>query len=169
MRMAAAGRLGWAFEEMALDLVKKRLREQKWRDENREHVRARARRRHAANPEKGRARARAYYRANKDMVKKYTRKYALANPDKVRAYNLKHLFGLSVVAFQDLVRQQGGTCAGCLAQLPPHMRACVDHDHQTGRVRGLLCQGCNIALGRVHDVPETLERLAAYLRKGVVR
>ena len=39
----------------------------------------------------------------------------------------------------------------------------VDHDHETGKVRGLLCNGCNIAIGYAKDSPETLRRMAAYI------
>jgi hypothetical protein len=41
---------------------------------------------------------------------------------------------------------------------------CVDHCHRTGKVRGVICQGCNKALGFIKDRPETAERMAAYLR-----
>jgi hypothetical protein len=42
----------------------------------------------------------------------------------------------------------------------------IDHDHITGKVRGLLCTQCNIALGMTHDDPGLLTKLAEYLRGG---
>lgn len=43
------------------------------------------------------------------------------------------------------------------------VRFCVDHDHETGKVRGLLCDYCNKALGMAQDSPEILRKLARYL------
>lgn len=55
----------------------------------------------------------------------------------------------------------GGRCAICGEV--PDAPLCIDHDHKTGRVRGLLCSRCNLALGLVRDDPATLRRAAAYL------
>jgi hypothetical protein len=46
----------------------------------------------------------------------------------------------------------------------PHS-LCVDHDHGTGTVRGLLCRACNSALGLINDLPERAEAMAVYLRR----
>lgn len=53
------------------------------------------------------------------------------------------------------------SCEGCARQEPLHF----EHDHETGKFRGWLCRGCNVALGFMRDNPETLDRLAAYLRR----
>ena len=58
-----------------------------------------------------------------------------------------------------MIEAQGGTCATCDAK-PEH----VDHDHRTGKVRGVLCFNCNQALGNVRDNVTTLGRLDDYLR-----
>lgn len=66
---------------------------------------------------------------------------------------------------------QAGKCAGCerdfahpdLCELRIGQRPEVDHDHKTGKVRGLLCRRCNDFLGKVADNKDTLERLRAYL------
>jgi hypothetical protein len=71
-------------------------------------------------------------------------------------------FGLSLEDYERRLDAQDGGCAGCGAR-PGDGVLAVDHDHATGRVRGLLCRGCNVALGQVRDAPETLRRLAAYL------
>jgi hypothetical protein len=57
-----------------------------------------------------------------------------------------------------MIEAQGGTCAVCPGP-PQH----VDHDHETGEVRGILCFNCNQALGNVRDDPKTLRGLARYL------
>lgn len=78
-----------------------------------------------------------------------------SQPDKIR-----RRYGLSSEQHRGLHEKHAGVCAGC-----GHAgkRLCVDHDHKTGAIRGLLCQGCNAALGLVQDSPVTLRRLAAYL------
>lgn len=61
--------------------------------------------------------------------------------------------------------EQGGVCALC--QTPDrtgrHGKLSVDHCHETGRVRGLLCTACNSALGLLGDTPKAMERVLAYL------
>ena len=63
------------------------------------------------------------------------------------------------------LQRQNFSCYGCLQLIndtsdhTPH----IDHDHRTGKVRGLLCSNCNHALGMVHDDPTILRRLMAYL------
>lgn len=69
-----------------------------------------------------------------------------------------------------LLRAQGGVCDVCKAAVlfgakEYAQRACIDHCHATGRVRGILCPGCNLALGNLRDSPQSCENAAAYLRK----
>jgi hypothetical protein len=69
-------------------------------------------------------------------------------------------YGLNPSAYEALELRSGGLCESC--QRPGKL--VVDHDHRTGKVRGLLCRRCNTGVGFFEDNPETLERLAAYLR-----
>jgi hypothetical protein len=71
---------------------------------------------------------------------------------------LRRRYGITGADFDAMVEAQGGTCAVC-DQKPEH----VDHDHGTGRVRGILCFNCNQALGNVRDNPDVLRCLARYL------
>ena len=76
-----------------------------------------------------------------------------------RHYHLKHRYGISADEFNELVRQQGGVCAICGRPDPEH----VDHDHETGAVRGILCFNCNGGLGQFRDSIDALLAAAAYL------
>lgn len=73
-------------------------------------------------------------------------------PDANRKHTLKRAYGLSVEQFEQMRLDQNGLCAIC-HQEPPHGRQglVVDHDHKTGKVRGLLCNSCNRLLGSFED------------------
>ena len=67
--------------------------------------------------------------------------------------------------YKELLKKQGNSCALC-GNPPPAARVlCLDHDHKTGKVRGLLCNDCNIALGKFRDNVETLGKAIVYLSK----
>lgn len=74
----------------------------------------------------------------------------------------KKRYGLTREEQAALHEAQHGLCAICDT---PMRKSCVDHDHETGRVRGLLCNPCNRGLGQFGDDPERIERAAAYLRR----
>ena len=71
-------------------------------------------------------------------------------------------YGISEERYNELLAKQGGVCAICLLQ-PEGKDLGVDHDHATGRIRGLLCVGCNGAIGMLREDPEIIERAAHYL------
>jgi hypothetical protein len=75
-----------------------------------------------------------------------------------REYHLRRRYGITGAEYDVMVEAQGGVCPGCGGE-PRH----VDHDHKTGKVRGILCFNCNQALGNVRDDTTVLVRLVAYL------
>jgi len=76
-------------------------------------------------------------------------------------------YGLTSEQFEALWAEQGGCCAICRAEL--HRTGMkshnIDHCHETGKVRGLLCRACNWGMGILGDDPDRLEAAAAYLRR----
>jgi hypothetical protein len=85
-----------------------------------------------------------------------------------RQGNLRRLYGLSIEQYDALLASQGGGCAICGERGDGgrwRRRLHVDHDHRTGKVRGLLCHGCNVGVGHFDDSPELMQRAAAYLGK----
>ena len=75
-------------------------------------------------------------------------------------------YGLTERDVALLLELQGGRCAVCGAIESRGGQALhVDHDHGTGRIRGMLCRGCNTALGHLQDNPSLLRRAADYLER----
>lgn len=90
-------------------------------------------------------------------------------PDRNRDRHLRREFGIGLADYAARLAAQGGRCAICRSDDPRTWNGgksfAVDHDHATGKVRGLLCRHCNLALGYLRDNPELAEALAAYLRR----
>lgn len=89
-------------------------------------------------------------------------------PDSRRSVRTILKYRITPREWEDMGRAQGWCCGGCANVLNPATMK-IDHCHTTGKVRGLLCHSCNVALGWVRDNPATLKRLAEYLtlsRKG---
>jgi len=87
--------------------------------------------------------------------------------DRTRRKQLLSKYGISDEGYRELLNSQGGVCAICLAPSDPDRKRkwfCVDHDHGTGEVRGILCSGCNKALGLLGDDWKVVLRAAQYLR-----
>ncbi len=76
---------------------------------------------------------------------------------------IKRKYGITEADFRAMEQAQGGACAIC--RTLPEDGLYVDHDHQTGKVRGLLCFQCNSGIGSLRDDIERLQRAIAYLRR----
>lgn len=158
----------------------KRQYTKRWQSENRDKVNEQQRQWRADNQDHARAWSRAYYQANKDRLAEQRRAERERNKDRVRETNKRYraanretlaqkqrlrAYGLSVAEFSALLEQQGHVCASCRGPFPKDTKhQHIDHDHATGKVRGVLCRDCNLALGNVKDSVERLEALIAYLR-----
>ncbi|MGW1023348.1 endonuclease domain-containing protein [Streptomyces sp. NPDC002577] len=76
-----------------------------------------------------------------------------------RVSYFRRKYGLTPDELEGLIAGQGGVCVICLSARPEH----VDHCHETGKVRGVLCFSCNAALGQFKDQPDAMRRAAAYV------
>ncbi len=86
---------------------------------------------------------------------------AKAHAARVRKGKLKKVYGLSPQQFETMVIAQNGECAGGCGRPCTH----VDHNHITGKVRGLLCHKCNVSIGMADEDSNRLQTLADYVRK----
>lgn len=100
---------------------------------------------------------------NANRVREWQKRNPKKLKDAQRKYDLKSKYGISPEEYEAIMERQGGTCAVCGGTMPNGNKLAVDHDHISGRVRGLLCVKCNRALGLVDDDPDWLRKLAAYL------
>lgn len=105
---------------------------------------------YARNRERVRAEARAKYAAEGERIREET-----------RWRKIKSRYGLTREQVEELREKQSNGCALCQRS---GTRLVVDHDHATGRVRGLLCIRCNNALGALGDSGAGIERALAYVR-----
>lgn len=83
-----------------------------------------------------------------------------------KGYHRFYQYGLRPDDIQRMLASQDGGCEICRTPLHGDKDTCVDHDHESGRVRGLLCHSCNIGLGKFRDdlalVRVAVEYLARY-------
>lgn len=83
-------------------------------------------------------------------------------PEQRQKWNLARRYGLTAAKRDAMLNEQGGRCAICREQM---RRPVIDHDHATGKVRELLCHGCNLALGHIERSSGFVAAAMAYLRK----
>lgn len=99
-----------------------------------------------------------------EIIRVADAKHFAAHHNEIREYRNLKQYGLTKEEYWKLWDSQDGKCAGCGKEnYGRPINLCVDHDHVTGRVRGLLCSNCNSALGLVQDKPEILAKLIDYL------
>ncbi len=113
------------------------------------------------------ASTKAWYKKNKKRVAKNTRSYRKGNKDyyaRVRNSMLKRKFGISREQYNEMLKRQKGVCAICKSK-PNGKDLSVDHNHETGMVRGLLCNECNLALGKFKDNEKLVGSALKYLEK----
>ena len=99
------------------------------------------------------------------------------DPEKREAHRLrarKHAlmknYGLTYEAFHEMFEKQNGECAICTHPVHPthedrYQTGCVDHCHETGKVRGVLCWDCNVGLGKFHDDISKMRKAILYLEE----
>jgi len=102
---------------------------------------------------------------HRDYIKAWRKRTGKDYPDKREGHarNLMVKFKLTVADFDKMVVKQNNCCAICKRKFT--WKICVDHDHNTGEVRQLLCHFCNCGLGHFNDSVKILKRAIKYLEK----
>lgn len=124
------------------------------------------------NTPEGKARIAAYNKANwmaNREARTLQQRRHYADPEikrRRRMYEAKRNYGLSEEEYDAMLVSQGGVCAICGTDSPIGKGGLhIDHDHVTGKVRGLLCQRCNIGVGFLGDSEEIITKTLGYLRR----
>lgn len=94
----------------------------------------------------------------------------VCNRIKARRSRVKHRYGISYEEYLKYVEADNTSCSICDKQLVLHSSdtqetVCLDHCHATGKIRGVLCNRCNIAIGILGDNPEKFKRALTYLEE----
>jgi len=99
----------------------------------------------------------------------YCRRWFSENKHRLKSLNRQsHLrveHGLTPEAYEALFQAQNGLCAICFRPCNTHKNLSIDHDHKSGKIRGLLCRNCNCAIGQAREDVTILKSMIAYLER----
>ena len=113
------------------------------------------------DPERRRANQKRWRENHPDRTRHYD------TPENKRVQHLNRKYGITIERYNEMLVGQGGVCKICRRADPDGRHLAVDHDHETGKIRGLLCRPCNTALGLMFDDPKQLRIAADYVEKAV--
>jgi hypothetical protein len=123
----------------------------------------------ADNPEKYREQAAKYRQKNRERLRAQKRRWEFLNPDKgATASRYRHEFGFTLDDWNQEWERQGKRCAICKRTQHTKKRFHLDHCHKTNAIRGILCPRCNRVLGLCKDDPDLLLEAAKYLKRGAL-
>lgn len=112
-----------------------------------------------------RNRQRVWRENNRDRCNAYMKKYYRENKTKISIRGKCKVYGITKEEYLEIFRKQNGKCRICrVLHLELTRGLYVDHDHETGKVRGLLCNKCNWLLGNCGENTKILERAIQYIR-----
>lgn len=108
-------------------------------------------------------------KAHPEVARKNSKAWRENNPERFKKIHrnsvLKHRYGITLEAYEHMLAEQNGVCAICKRPNHAGFRLAVDHCHETGDVRGLLCGDCNRGIGSLGDSSDRLRAAAMYLEK----
>ena len=120
------------------------------------------------NPVENRKNAKKWNRANRERYNSNKLRSAKNNPDSTKNAQLRIKFNITLEQYNHLFYLQNHRCAICKDECKTGRQLAVDHDHKTGKVRGLLCMECNIGLGKFKDSKDRLMKAIEYIIKNSV-
>jgi hypothetical protein len=112
------------------------------------------------------ATAKRWQQANAERVAANNRRYRAANAQRFRDGHRRRVFNLTAEQYEAVLEAQGGGCALCGRGPHPGRSLHVDHDHETGAIRGLLCFRCNVGIGHFREDKLRMADAIVYLARG---
>ena len=102
---------------------------------------------------------------NPEKVALYRQRWMAKNPTYLRAHSLRRKYGVTLDQWEEVFNAQGRICAICSTDYPGHRYGWqMDHDHEDGRLRGILCSSCNFAIAIYErKLLPNLDKAMAYL------
>lgn len=135
-----------------------------WRKSNPEATALHAKATRLKHKDKVLERQRKWTKNNPDKVKENALKYYLREKSNIREKQLLKNFGISLAEYKIMLSIQNGVCAICFGGPDAKGKVlAVDHCHITGKIRGLLCRGCNVGIGNLKDSIQLMQRTIEYL------
>ena len=105
-------------------------------------------------------------KSQREYMVEYKKKNPNAIPDIMREYHLKKTYGITVDRYNEMFIAQQGKCAICGRHQSEFKNSlCIDHNHKTGKVRTLLCIGCNYFVGRIENNIELVRQIIKYVEE----
>lgn len=159
----------------------KRLYDKVYREKNKEKIRVRVADWALKNKDRKKKTNSVWKKKNYNKFKNYQDNYRILNKEQIRVKNQKVYqknkskyshrslvknYGITLEQYNQILLKQGSVCAIC-GGLNKNRRLCIDHDHKTGKVRGILCDNCNKGLGNFLDTPTLLLKAVKYLSTSV--
>ena len=145
-------------------------KKKEYREKNKEEIARKNKEYREKNKEKLYAKRNEWRLNNLERNKQNHAKWRAENVESVKIHRRKSKlkkYNLTLDDFNLLMQQQNGCCAVCLvkAEDTKNKWLCVDHNHLTGEVRGLLCDFCNTAIGLLREDLGIMQRASEYLKK----
>lgn len=144
----------------------------KHHDELLEYDRNRWPKRYETNRESKLAQNKKWQETNREKHNFLIKRWAKANPQKraltYRKNQIKRRYGITYNEYLEMILKQGNKCKICEFQFTNDKmggKPFIDHCHNTGKVRGILCHSCNIAIGNLKDSVELMEKAIQYIKE----
>ena len=104
-----------------------------------------------------------YHSLTEEQKKQRRERSNCYNPEYRQRYNLRTRFGLTTEEFSDMIVEQNSMCKICGDGFDETNKPQIDHNHETGKVRGLLCRNCNTSLGLLKENTDTILNMISYI------